>query len=107
MTIDSKPNSRRTVRATMGVALVALNIADVASTRLVLDAGGVEQNPVMRPLLGLAVGPWLVKSVVAAIVGALLWAAPADDRRSEAVVAAVIMFYVGVIIWNLIQASAA
>lgn len=107
MTTETEPKSRRLVRATMAVVLLALNIADVASTRAVLAAGGVEQNPVMRPLLGLTVAPWLVKSLVAIIVGVLLWAAPADDRRSEAAVAAVIAFYIGVIVWNLFQFSAA
>lgn len=48
--------------------LVALNVADVVTTRLLLDRGGIELNPLSARLLETGVA-LLVKVVILAIVG--------------------------------------
>lgn len=82
------------------VVLVVLNLADLVTTRMVLDRGGAEGNPIMAPIIDnqpLVVG---LKALCLAAVGVLI----ARSRRSPrmlAVVAAVDAWYVFVVGWNV------
>ena len=59
-------------------AVVALNIADVVSTKAVLHHGGVEANPLMAGLMSGLAAPLGLKMLVAGIAGLLLLRCPAE-----------------------------
>lgn len=80
--------------------LVVLNLVDLTTTRLVLDRGGEEGNPVMAPIIDNVFGAFAVKALCLALIGVLIM----RSRRSARmlfVVAAVDAWYVLVIFWNL------
>lgn len=82
------------------VGLVVLNLIDLVTTRLVLDRGGEEGNPVMAPIIDNAFGALGVKVLCLGLIGTLI----ARSRRSTrmlAALAAVDVWYVLVIGWNL------
>lgn len=82
------------------VGLVVLNMIDLTTTRLVLDRGGEEGNPVMAPIIDNVLGAFAVKALCLALIGALI----VRSRRSARmllVLAAVDAWYVLVIFWNL------
>jgi hypothetical protein len=82
------------------IGLVVLNLIDLATTRLVLDRGGKEGNPVMAPMIANVFGALALKAVCLGLIGTLI----IRSRRSPrmlAVLAAVDVWYVLVIAWNL------
>lgn len=88
-------------RLQLAAALIALNVADVITTRAVLDRGGIEANPLMVGLMQGFAAPLLVKTVVAAIAGLLLLCCPPASRRAERATAAVIGLYMAIVVWNM------
>ena len=82
------------------VGLVVLNLFHLATTRLVLDRGGEEGNPVMAPIIHNVFGAFAIKVLCLALIGGLI----VRSRRSARmllVLAAVDAWYVLVIFWNL------
>jgi hypothetical protein len=82
------------------VGLVVLNLLDLVTTQLVLDRGGEEGNPIMAPVVD---DLWLAGVLKAACL-AVIWMLLHRSGRSRgmlAVVAAVDVWYVVVVAWNL------
>lgn len=82
------------------VGLVVLNLIDLVTTRLVLDRGGKEGNPVMAPIIHSAYGALVAKAACLGLIGALI----VRSRRSPrmlVVLASVDVWYVLVVAWNL------
>ena len=75
------------------IILGALQIGDLISTRLVLAAGGVELNPLVR-----AFGLWPTKLV--ALVLLFAWALM-SSRKQQARVWMLCGVYALVVIWNI------
>ena len=76
------------------IILAALQIGDLISTRLVLAAGGVELNPLVR-----ALGLWPTKLV--ALVLLFGWAALTSSRKQQARAWMLCAVYALVVIWNI------
>ena len=88
------------VASVLFVSLVVLNVLDLVTTRMDLDRGGEEGNPVMAPV----VHNMVAASVIKGLCLALIWALILRSRRSPrmlAVIGAVNVWYVIVIAWNL------
>lgn len=66
-------------RWVMAASLLALNLVDVLVTKLIIEQGGSEMNPVMRPIIHDR-RPLLVKMMVATLVGVLLLACPRTSK---------------------------
>lgn len=81
--------------------VVALNVADVVSTKAVLHHGGVEANPLMAGLMSGFAAPLGLKMLVAGIAGLLLLLCPADARLGERAVTAVVALYSVIVVWNV------
>jgi hypothetical protein len=82
------------------VSLVALNLLDLVTTQMVLDRGGEEGNPIMAPVVD---DLWLAGLMKAACL-AVIWRLLHRSGRSRGmlgVVAAVDLWYVVVVGWNL------
>lgn len=99
---ERAPVRRRLVdgRWSLFAALVVLNLLDVVTTKLVLDRGGTERNPFVRPF---AEGMWditAMKVAVLAIVGSLLLRCR-GSRRVEVALAVTTGWYLAVVTWNL------
>jgi hypothetical protein len=80
--------------------LVGLNLADLVTTRLVLDRGGTEANPVLEPIIHSMEHASLLKALCLAIVGLLL-VRTGRTVRVAAVLLAVNAWYTFVVLWNL------
>lgn len=81
--------------------LLVMNVADVYLTKAILARGGVEANPIMRPVIGHAVSPVAIKVIVSLGVGALLLAAPVRSRFADIAVTLVVVIYVLITGWNI------
>lgn len=85
----------------LALGLVLVNVADVWITKLILLRGGVEANPVMRPIIDHPAAPVLVKTLVAVAVGLLLIASPPASKFAGRAVGAVLLLYVVILGWNI------
>ena len=85
------------------VALALLNGLDLVTTRLVLDAGGAETNPLMAPIIHHPVAPILVKTTAIAFVAVLLRACPPRSRVVDGGLTGVTIGYALVVSWNLLN----
>jgi len=85
----------------LALGLVLVNVADVWITKLILLRGGVETNPVMRPIIDHPAAPILVKTLVAVAVGILLIASPPTSKFAGRAVGAVLLLYVVILGWNI------
>lgn len=85
----------------LALGLVLVNVADVWITKLILVRGGVETNPLMRPIIDHPAAPVLVKTLVAVLVGVLLIASPRESRFAGRAVFAVLMLYIVILGWNI------
>jgi hypothetical protein len=81
-------------------ALVALNIADLVTTRAVLDRGGNERNPLLEPVVHGMWGAVALKAVGLVLVAALLNRC-AGSPRARVFVGATVTWYAFVVVWNL------
>lgn len=80
--------------------LVALNAADLVTTRLVLDRGGAEANPLLEPVVANLLGAVAVKALCLAVIGALL-ARCRRTARVAVLLVAVDAWYAIVVLWNV------
>lgn len=81
--------------------LVALNLADVATTVWFLVLGGSEGNPVLAPIVHRW---WLVVAVKAVVLVGLsrrILDAPARSREARLLVNLALAYYLAVVAWNL------
>lgn len=82
------------------IALVVLNAVDLLTTHLVLGRGGAEANPFLSPIIDNVVGAVGVKALCLLAIGGLIMRSRRSSRML-AVVAAVDLWYVIVIAWNV------
>ena len=87
----------------MLAVLAVLNAVDLVTTRMVLDAGGTEGNPLMAPIIHHPVAPILVKTVAIALVACLLRACPARSRVVDIGLLGVTLGYMVVVSWNMLN----
>ncbi len=83
--------------------LGALNLLDLVTTRLVLDAGGTEANPIMAPIIHHPFAPALVKTGGFVLVAMVLKACPVRSRMVDRALVAVTGFYLAIVGWNLLN----
>lgn len=91
---------RADARWRMFAALVVLNVVDVITTQLVLDRGGSEFNPLVKPMVD---GTWqvvLAKGLVLVIIACLL--TRSRSRITEIALALTTGWYLAVVAWNLV-----
>lgn len=88
----------------MYFGLVVLNVVDVITTAVVLDRGGIEGNPFIKPMIE---GIWqvsLLKAAVLIIIGMLLMRSK-ESRISDLALAATSGWYLAVVMWNFVVLS--
>ena len=81
------------------IALVVFNVLDLITTAAVLDRGGTERNPLVKPIVD---GIWdvaLVKGLVLVLVAALLTRCR-ESRIADLALAGTTGWYIAVVIWN-------
>lgn len=88
-------------RFTIAVCVILLNVADLVTTRMLLDAGGRETNPVALHLLERGMLE-VTKIGAAGFVGVLVLVAPLA-RRCEQALWAVVVVYTAVLTFHLVQ----
>ena len=81
--------------------LAALNLADLWSTRFLLDRGGVEANPVMASVADSLLSGFAIKAVCLVAIAAVLLQFPAERRAPIALLGGLIGWYGFVVAWNL------
>jgi hypothetical protein len=92
-------------RLWMLAALLGLQLADAALTRLALSLGALEINPLMRPVFSGPAG--LVEIVKVAGVAVIAWLVlRSPDRRADRTLRAGVAVYMGIVVWNLLQIAA-
>ena len=85
----------------MSLTLAVLNVADVISTRLVLDRGGDEGNPFMEPFARSVAASLMLKALCLAAVVSLVIRLKASPRVVRAL-GFVNVWYAFVVGWNLV-----
>ena len=85
----------------MAVALLVLNVIDVYLTKAILGRGGVESNPIMRPIIHDALSPIVLKTAISLGVAVLLLASPREAKWADRAVGVVLVAYTLVMGWNL------
>ena len=88
-------------RWSLYVGLVVLNVLDLITTAVVLDRGGTERNPLVKPIVD---GIWdvaLVKGLVLALVAVLLTRCR-DSRIADLALAGTAGWYLAVVMWNCV-----
>ena len=81
------------------VALVVLNVLDLITTAAVLDRGGSERNPLVKPIID---GIWdvaLLKGLVLVLIAVLLMRCP-ESRIARLALASTTGWYLAVVAWN-------
>ena len=80
--------------------LIALNIADLVTTRAVLSRGGIESNPLMRGVIDNTMHASLLKFVCIVAVVALVLRTRVPHRVAWSL-GVVNIWYALVVVWNL------
>jgi hypothetical protein len=83
--------------------LGALNVLDLVTTRLVLNAGGQEANPIMAPIIHHPFAPALVKTGGFVLVAMVLKACPTRSAIVDRALVGVTGLYMAIVSWNLIN----
>jgi Domain of unknown function (DUF5658) len=83
--------------------LGALNLLDLVTTKLVLNAGGVEANPVMAPIIHHPYAPALVKTAGFLAVALVLRACPPRSAIVDRALVFVTVLYTAIVSWNLVN----
>ncbi|MEM9468085.1 MAG: DUF5658 family protein [Actinomycetota bacterium] len=99
--IEAAETARIDQRWSLFVTLAVLNVLDVITTELVIQAGGHETNPLIKPIVDSVLAVSLVKAIALLVVGLLL----ARCRPSRAIDVALTLttgWYVAVVIWNTV-----
>jgi hypothetical protein len=100
---------RRRIGYTPGVLVVflgLLNLADILTTKAVLDRGGSEGNPLMKPLVEDMWGAALVKLGLLIAIAFLVQRCPRSPRLLRGLTA-VVVWYTAVVAWNVVVVSQA
>jgi hypothetical protein len=87
----------------MLAVLGALNLLDLVSTKLVLNAGGQEANPVMAPIIHHPFAPALVKTAGFVAVALVLKACPPRSAIVDRALLFVTVLYTAIVSWNLVN----
>jgi len=83
--------------------LGALNLLDLVTTKLVLNAGGAEANPIMAPIIHHPFAPALVKTGGFVLVALVLKACPVRSKMVDRALITVTGIYLVVVTWNLLN----
>jgi hypothetical protein len=83
--------------------LGALNLLDLVTTRLVLNAGGQEANPIMAPIIHHPFAPALVKTGGFVLVAMVLKACPTRSAIVDRALVGVTGLYMAIVSWNLLN----
>jgi hypothetical protein len=83
--------------------LGALNVLDLVTTRLVLNAGGQEANPIMAPIIHHPFAPALVKTAGFVLVAMVLKACPTRSAIVDRALVGVTGLYMAIVSWNLLN----
>jgi hypothetical protein len=83
--------------------LGALNLLDLVTTKLVINAGGVEANPVMAPIIHHPYAPALVKTGGFLAVAFVLKACPPRSAIVDRALVFVTVLYTAIVSWNLVN----
>jgi hypothetical protein len=83
--------------------LGALNVLDLISTQLVIEAGGQEFNPVMAPIIHHPIAPAAVKTAGFLLVALVLRACPPRSAIVDRALVTVTGIYTLVVSWNLLN----
>src|SRR5262245_54610586 len=83
--------------------LGTLNLLDLVTTQLVLEAGGQEANPIMAPIIHHPVAPAAVKLMGFLIVALALRACPPRSQIVDKALVGVTGLYTGIVGWNLLN----
>lgn len=86
--------------ARLFIVLVILNAVDLLTTHLVLGRGGAEANPFLSPIIDNIAGAVGVKALCLFAIGGLIMRSRRSSRMLT-LVAAVDLWYVIVIAWNV------
>ena len=97
------PDETVQLRWLMLAMLAALNALDLVTTRMVLDAGGTEGNPLMAPIIEHPVAPILVKTVAIVLIACLLRVCPPRSRVVDIGLLGVTFGYMIVVSWNMLN----
>lgn len=84
----------------MFVGLTILNLADVITTAMVLDRGGSESNPFVKPLVESIWQVGLLKAAILVIIAVLLTRCR-DSRIADLSLAIATGWYLAVVMWNV------
>jgi hypothetical protein len=103
ITFEPVPEATIQRRWLLLASLAVLNALDLVTTRLVLDVGGTESNPLMAPIIHHPVAPILVKTVGILMVAGLLRACPPKSRLVDASLIGVTFGYLIVVCWNMLN----
>jgi hypothetical protein len=83
--------------------LGALNVLDLITTKLVLNAGGAEANPIMAPIIHHPFAPALVKTGGFVLVAVVLKACPVRSKIVDRSLVTVTGLYLAIVSWNLLN----
>jgi hypothetical protein len=83
--------------------LGALNLLDLVTTKMVLNAGGAEANPLMAPIIHHPFAPALVKTAGFALVAVVLKACPPRSAIVDRALVFVTVLYTAIVSWNLVN----
>ena len=83
--------------------LGALNLLDLVTTKMVLNAGGQEANPIMAPIIHHPFAPALVKTAGFVLVAMVLKACPTRSAIVDRALVGVTGLYMAIVSWNLLN----
>lgn len=83
--------------------LGALNLLDLVTTKMVLNAGGAEANPIMAPIIHHPYAPALVKTAGFVAVALVLKACPPRSAIVDKALVFVTVLYTAIVSWNLVN----
>jgi hypothetical protein len=83
--------------------LGALNLLDLVTTKMVLNAGGQEANPIMAPIIHHPFAPALVKTAGFVLVALVLKACPTRSAIVDRALIGVTGLYMAIVSWNLLN----
>jgi hypothetical protein len=83
--------------------LGALNLLDLVTTKMVLNAGGAEANPVMAPIIHHPYAPAMVKTAGFLAVALVLKACPVRSAIVDRALVFVTFLYTAIVSWNLVN----
>lgn len=88
-------------RFVLAMVIIVMNVADVATTQMLIDQGSYEANPIANHFIQQG-NLTEVKVGVAGLVGVLMLVAPLR-RRAESLLAFACVAYGTVLAWHLVQ----